>query len=131
MTGEPGFEQELVDRYTARLLALARRELPDRVRQRVDPEDLVQSVYRSFFQRLSEGRFSFADSGDLWRLLAAMTFQRVRKAVRFHQQQRRDVRREQRLPRNRRLLRRNAPKSLSTNRAHRTWSNSSTRSNAS
>jgi RNA polymerase sigma factor (sigma-70 family) len=90
-----GFEQQLVDRYTARLLDLARRQLPDRVRKRVDPEDLVQSVYRSFFQRLKEGRFSFADSGDLWRLLAAMTFQRVMKAIRFHQQQCRDVRREE------------------------------------
>ncbi len=98
LTGESGFEAEVVERYSVRLLELARRELPDRVRGRVDPEDLVQSVYRSFFQRLKDGRFSFADSGDLWRLLAAMTFQRATKAVRFHQQQRRDVRRERRLP---------------------------------
>jgi len=95
---EPGFECALVDRYTTRLLELARQRLPDRVRRRVDPEDLVQSVYRSFFRRLKEGRFSFADSGDLWRLLAAMTFQRATKAVRFHQQQRRDVRRERPMP---------------------------------
>lgn len=95
---EPGFEKALVDRYTSRLLELARHHLPERVRRRVDPEDLVQSVYRSFFQRLKDGRFSFADSGDLWRLLAAMTFQRAAKAVRFHQQQRRDVRRERQLP---------------------------------
>jgi RNA polymerase sigma-70 factor (ECF subfamily) len=95
---EPGFERALVDRYTARLLELARHRLPDPVRRRVDPEDLVQSVYRSFFRRLKDGRFSFADSGDLWRLLAAMTFQRATKAVRFHQQQRRDVRRERQLP---------------------------------
>jgi len=91
---EPGFERALVDRFTARLLELARHRLPDRVRSRVDPEDLVQSVYRTFFQRLKDGRFSFVDSGDLWRLLAAMTFHRATKAVRFHQQQRGDVRRE-------------------------------------
>jgi RNA polymerase sigma-70 factor (ECF subfamily) len=95
---EPGFERAVVDRYTARLLELARHQLPDRVRRRVDPEDLVQSVYRSFFRRLKDGRFSFADSGDLWKLLATMTFHRATKAVRFHQQKRRDVRRERQLP---------------------------------
>ena len=94
LAAEPGFERELVERYSQRLLELARRNLPDRVRQRLDPEDVVQSVYRSFFQRLNEGRFSFEDSGDVWQLLAAMTFQKVRRASRFHRQQRRDVRRE-------------------------------------
>ena len=94
---EPGFERELVDRYTRRLLELARRQLPDGVRRRVDPEDVVQSVYRSFFQRLREGRFSFDDSGDLWRLLAAMTFQKAREAGKFHQRERRDARRDRSL----------------------------------
>ena len=98
LDAQPGFERAVVDRYTTRLLELARQRLPERVRRRVDPEDLVQSVYRSFFQRLKDGRFSFADSGDLWRLLATMTIQRAAKAVRFHQQQRRDVRRERQLP---------------------------------
>lgn len=94
---ERGFERELVDRYTERLLTLAGRTLPDRIRRRVDPEDVVQSVYRSFFQRLKEGRFSFDDSGDVWRLLAALTFQKATQAARFHQRQRRDVRRETQL----------------------------------
>jgi RNA polymerase sigma-70 factor (ECF subfamily) len=87
-------ERALVERYTRRLLDLARQQLPDRVRRRVDPEDVVQSVYRSFFRRLNDGQYSFDDSQDLWRLLAAMTFHKSRKAVRFHQQARRDVRRE-------------------------------------
>lgn len=60
---EPGFEGELVDRYTRRLLELARRQLPERVRRRVDPEDVVQSVYRSFFRRLNDGQFNFGSSG--------------------------------------------------------------------
>jgi RNA polymerase sigma factor (sigma-70 family) len=83
-----------VERYTRGLLELARRELPDRLRRRVDPEDVIQSVYRSFFQRLGEGRFSFEDSHDVWRLLATMTLHKTRNAVRFHQRERRDVRRE-------------------------------------
>jgi DNA-directed RNA polymerase specialized sigma24 family protein len=94
---EPGFECKLVERYTERLLDLARRRLPDALRRRLDPEDVVQSVYRSFFQRLREGRFSFDDSGDLWRLLAAMTFQKACEAGKFHQRQRRDARRDRSL----------------------------------
>src|SRR5262245_13984719 len=99
LAADPGFERELVDRYTQRLLALARRRLPDRLRTRVDPEDIVQSVYRSFFQRLNEGRFSFEESADVWRLLAAMTYQKAKRAHRFHRQQCRDVQREQPLAR--------------------------------
>ncbi len=94
---EPEFERMLVDRYAERLLELARRRLPDALRRRLDPEDVVQSVYRSFFQRLRERRFSFDNSGDLWRLLAAMTFQKAREAGKFHQRQRQDARRDRSL----------------------------------
>lgn len=93
-SSEPGFEADIVERYSVRLMALARRQLPQRVRRRVDPEDVVQSVYRSFFRRLNEGRFAFEESHDVWRLLAAMTFHKARNAVKFHQRERRDVRRD-------------------------------------
>jgi RNA polymerase sigma-70 factor (ECF subfamily) len=99
-SAEPGYEAEVVDRYTIRLLELARRQLPDRVRRRVDPEDVVQSVYRSFFRRLNDGEFRFDDSHDIWRLLAAITFRKSKNAVKFHHRRRRDVRRDVSLPRN-------------------------------
>ena len=94
LSGKPGFESELVDRYTHGLIELARRQLPQRLRGRLDPEDVVQSVYHSFFRRLNDGRFKFDDSHDVWRLLAAMTFHKAQNAVKHHQQQRRDVRRD-------------------------------------
>jgi RNA polymerase sigma-70 factor (ECF subfamily) len=92
---ESGFEAELVARYSDRLLAFARRELTAFVRRRVDPEDVVQSVYRSFFNRLHQGQFAFEESHDLWRPLAAMTFHKTRNVVKFHLRERRDSRREQ------------------------------------
>jgi RNA polymerase sigma-70 factor (ECF subfamily) len=94
VTGEPGFEREIVNRYTQRLLALARQGLPDRLRRRLDPDDVLQSVYRSFFRRFNQGEFSFAESHDVWRLLAVMTYHKVQYSVRHHQRGRRDVRRE-------------------------------------
>jgi RNA polymerase sigma-70 factor (ECF subfamily) len=95
LTGEPGFEAQLVARYSERLLVLARRQLPTCIRSRVDPEDVVQSVYRSFFQRLHQRQFAFEQSHDLWRLLAAMTFRKASNAVKFHLRDRRDSRRDQ------------------------------------
>jgi RNA polymerase sigma factor (sigma-70 family) len=95
LAGEAGSEVELVRRYTHRLVGLARRHLPERVRRRVDPEDVVQSVYRTFFRRLNDGQFAFEDSHDVWRLLAAMTYRKARNASKFHQRDRRDVRRDQ------------------------------------
>jgi RNA polymerase sigma-70 factor (ECF subfamily) len=94
LNGETDAEAELVARYTQRLLELARKQLPERVRGRVDPEDVLQSVYRSFFRRLKGGKFAFEDSHDVWRLLATMTVYKARNSVRFHQRLRRDVRRE-------------------------------------
>lgn len=95
LAGEPGSEAELVRRYTHRLVGLARRHLPERVRRRVDPEDVVQSVYRTFFRRLNDGQFAFEESHDVWRLLAAMTYRKAHNASKFHQRDRRDVRRDQ------------------------------------
>jgi RNA polymerase sigma-70 factor (ECF subfamily) len=94
LSGSPGFENEVVERYTQDLIELARRQLPQRLRGRLDPEDVVQSVYYSFFRRLNDGRFKFDDSHDVWRLLAAMTFHKAQNAVKHHQQQKRDVRRD-------------------------------------
>lgn len=90
----PGSEAELVEHYARRLLGLARAQLPQRLRGRCDPEDVVQSVYRSFFRRLQGGEFAFDDSYDVWRLLATMTYCKARNLVKFHQRHRRDVRRE-------------------------------------
>lgn len=94
---EADSERELLEHFSQGLMELARRQLPVRVQRRVDPEDVVQSVYRSFFRRLEGGEFRFEESHDVWRLLAAMTFRKARWAARFHQRQRRDVKREARL----------------------------------
>ena len=50
--------------------------------RRTDPEDAVQSAFRSFFRRAREGAFELRQSGDLWRLLAAITVNKVRRQAR-------------------------------------------------
>lgn len=75
---------ELFERYIARLIGLARSRLSPKLARRIDPEDVVQSAYRSFFERAQGGHVELRESGDLWRLLAAITINKLRHQVDRH-----------------------------------------------
>src|SRR5262245_18476432 len=64
--GDQGAATVVFRRFASRLIALARRELDTRLRRKLDPEDVVQSVYRSFFGRYQAGQFDLATWDDLW-----------------------------------------------------------------
>ena len=81
--------------YFPRLLALARKQLDDRLRQRLEPEDIVQSAYKSFCMRQQQGQFELDGRDDLWRLLVHITLQKARNAAKRETRHRRDARREQ------------------------------------
>jgi hypothetical protein len=87
--------QDIWQRYAARLLALARHNLGRRLRQRVDEEDVLQSMYKSFCVRQRRGEFDLAGRDELWRLLATVTLRKVRNLAKFHARARRDYRREE------------------------------------
>jgi RNA polymerase sigma-70 factor (ECF subfamily) len=72
---------EVFHRYAHRLIALARLRLDARLRQKVDPEDVLQSVFKSFFLRHAAGRFDLDGWDGLWALLAVIT---VRKCGRIN-----------------------------------------------
>lgn len=59
--------------YGQRLIALARSRMDPRIRQKLDPEDVVQSVFRSFFTRQSGGEYDLNDWNGLWALLVRIT----------------------------------------------------------
>lgn len=92
--GDADAERSLFDRHLQRLLAAARLMLGNRLRRRVDAEDVLMSVYRSFFLGLRADAFRFERSGDLWRLLLAMTRNKVRSQVERHTAGRRAVGKE-------------------------------------
>lgn len=89
--GDERAAADIFDRYVHRLIALARTRLDDDLRKRVDPEDVVQSAYGSFFRRAAEGAFEVEESGDLWRLLATITINKLRKQYRFHTARKRSI----------------------------------------
>jgi hypothetical protein len=67
------------ERFASRLIALARAELDSRIRQKVDPEDVLQSVYKSFFRRHAEGEFDLDGWDRLWAVLATITINKCRR----------------------------------------------------
>ena len=94
--GDQQAARQLFDRYAARLMALARRQIGRRIAGRVDPEDVVQSVFRTFFERVKAGQFRIEEQDDLGKLLVRITVHKTLRKVQFHQA----AKREQR-PRNR------------------------------
>lgn len=75
----------LHERHLARLLNLVGRHLADKFNSRLDPDDVVQSVFRSIFRLTREGRFEFEGDSDFWKLLLTMALNKVRNTVRHHQ----------------------------------------------
>ena len=88
--GDESAATEIFERYVNRLCALARTRLSNRMKRRVEAEDVVQSAYRSFFRRADES-YVLERKGDLWRLLAAITINKLRGQVEFHTAKKRGV----------------------------------------
>ena len=86
---------EAFRRYSGRLIALARTRLDVSVRQKVDPEEIVQSVYKSFFRRQADGIFEFVSWEGVWGLLTRATVWKCRDRTKYYRTAARDVRREE------------------------------------
>jgi RNA polymerase sigma factor (sigma-70 family) len=93
-SGDHGASTQIVERFTEKLKALATRRLDRRIRQKVDPEDIVQAVFHDFFSRCQSDDVDVASWDSLWALLAVMAMRRCAWESRFHTAARRDLRRE-------------------------------------
>jgi RNA polymerase sigma-70 factor, ECF subfamily len=92
--GDEAAAEEIFRRYAGRLMGLARSRLRGAIRRKMDPDDVVQSAFRSFFRRQREGQFELPDWGSLWGLLAQITLHKCGHRLRGFRAARRDVRRE-------------------------------------
>jgi RNA polymerase sigma factor (sigma-70 family) len=87
--GDQRAAERLFFRYVGRLTLLARSRLSPTLAARTDPEDIVLSAYRSFFVGARDGRFTLSRSGDLWRLLFAITLHKLYRQARKQRAERR------------------------------------------
>src|SRR5262249_43599934 len=93
--GDEKAARELFDRYVDRLVALARNRLSQRLAGRVDPEDVGQSVFRTFFNRAKAGQFRIQDADDLCKLLVRITIHKTLRQVAYHKAAKRNLNLEQ------------------------------------
>jgi RNA polymerase sigma-70 factor (ECF subfamily) len=92
--GEDSASRELFGRFTHQLIALALRHIDAGLRHKVDPEDVVQSAYKSFFFRYGAGNLDMGNWNGLWGLLTLITVRKCAERAAYHLADRRDAARE-------------------------------------
>ncbi|MBI3406956.1 MAG: sigma-70 family RNA polymerase sigma factor [Planctomycetes bacterium] len=97
-SGDQDAAAELYVRYARRLRALVRaRSTPELARQ-LEPDDIVQSVFRKFFHRLREGHYDVPPGEELWGLFLVIALNKIRAAESYHRAGKRNCHRARRLP---------------------------------
>jgi RNA polymerase sigma factor (sigma-70 family) len=98
--GEESGANQVYHRFAQRLYVLARGRLGSSVRDKVDPEDVVQSALRSFFGLVRQSaaepeRFDVRNWDGVWALLVVIVVRKCRRQWRLFHTAERDVDREQ------------------------------------
>lgn len=89
--GEEDAATQLFLRYASRLRALANAQTSTSLAPRFDADDVVQSVFRTFFRRASSGLYDVPEGDELWQLLLVLSLNKIRSLGSFHRAQKRDV----------------------------------------
>jgi RNA polymerase sigma-70 factor (ECF subfamily) len=92
--GDAAAAQELFGRFARQLIALALRKIDAGLRHKVEAEDVVQSVYKSFFRRYGDGNLDVVNWDSLWGLLTLITVRKCAERVGYHRAGCRDLARE-------------------------------------
>jgi RNA polymerase sigma factor (sigma-70 family) len=94
--GDAQAAEQLFRQFESQVRLEVRLRLRDpRLRQRIDEDDVCQSVLLSFFVRVRLGEYDVATPGELVRLLAGMARNKVAAQARRHAADCRDFRRTQ------------------------------------
>lgn len=95
-SGDNDAAAQVFNRFANRLIDLARRRLASpQIRRKLDPEDVLQSVFRSFFVHQAAGEITGIQNWDnLWSLLVFITLRKCGRRIAYFHYASRDVRRE-------------------------------------
>jgi RNA polymerase sigma-70 factor (ECF subfamily) len=83
---------QLYLRYADRLRALTRAQCSPDLARRVDVDDIVQSVFGSFFRRATVGFYDVPAGEELWKLFLVIALNKIRAQGAYHRAAKRDVR---------------------------------------
>jgi RNA polymerase sigma-70 factor (ECF subfamily) len=83
---------ELYLRYAQRLRSLIRARCSTQLSRRLEPDDIVQSVFRRFFGKVLQGDYDVPPGEELWGLLLVIALNKIRTEEAFHRAGKRDVR---------------------------------------
>jgi RNA polymerase sigma-70 factor, ECF subfamily len=90
-SGDGDAATKLYKRYAQRLHRLAQRNTGSDLAARFDAEDVVQSVFRTFFRRVQKGFYDLPAGEELWRLLLVISLNKIRSLAVHHRAQKRNV----------------------------------------
>ena len=82
--GSESAARDLFDKYCERLMKLAKRRIGQRMASRFDPEDVIQSAFRTFFTRVKNDEFTFEAEDDLIKLLVRLTVRKTLRRIEHH-----------------------------------------------
>jgi RNA polymerase sigma-70 factor (ECF subfamily) len=88
--GSESAATDLFDRYCEKLMGLARRRIGQRMASRIEPEDVIQSAFRTFFTRVRNNEFTFEGESDLFKLLVRLTVNKTLRQIAHHRAAKRD-----------------------------------------
>jgi RNA polymerase sigma-70 factor, ECF subfamily len=91
--GDQDAATQLYLRYAERLSALVARQCSTDLASRAGVEDIVQSVFGSFFRRIGQGSYDVPDGDELWKLLLVIALHKIREKAAYHHAAKRNAHR--------------------------------------
>lgn len=92
--GDEAAAKELFERFQPDLVAIVRAGLSDELRSKIEPADILQSAFKSYFVRTRNGDYPLDDATSLRQLLRTITRNKARRQAERHNARKRDVSRE-------------------------------------
>jgi RNA polymerase sigma-70 factor (ECF subfamily) len=89
--GDEDAAAKLYGRYAGRLRALIRSRCSAELARRLEPDDIVQSVFRRFFLHARQGDYDVPPSEELWGLFLVIALNKLRAEESFYRAEKRDI----------------------------------------
>lgn len=81
----------LYERYARRVLGLVRSKFGAKLASTTEPEDIVQSVFKSMFRGIGSGNYHAPPGATLWNLIAVIAVNKLKSKAIHHGALRRDA----------------------------------------